>query len=80
MDFGVSSSCITDASFLLRISVFLGIAYGLGHLFNAIRCETSACAQDGPPGVHKTDKKGCSSYAQLIYPMLMHRIIHVPTR
>ena len=43
-----------------------------------IRGETSACAQDGPPNVPKTDR--CPSYAQLICPMLKHRIILVPTR
>ena len=66
--------CLAEASCLLRIVIFLGIAYGLRNLFNGIRGETSACAQDGPPDVPKT------SYAQLIYPMLKHRIIHVPTR
>ena len=35
--------------------MFLRIAYGLGNLFNDIRRETSACAQDGPPAVPKTD-------------------------
>ena len=35
--------------------MFLRIAYRLGHLFNDIRGETSACAQDGPPAVPKTD-------------------------
>ena len=38
-----------------------------------------------PVLVSKTDMgfqngHGCPSYAQLIYPMLKHRIIHVPTR
>ena len=36
--------------------MFLGIAYGLENLFNDIRSETSACAQDGPPDVPKTDR------------------------
>ena len=39
-----------------------------------------------PMLVPKTDPRrsqngqGCPSYEQLIYPMLKHRIIHVPTR
>ena len=39
-----------------------------------------------PELVPKTDTRrsqngqGCPSYAQLIYPMFKHRIIHVPTR
>ena len=37
-------------------SMFLRMAYGLGNLFNDIRGEPSACAQDGPPGVPKTDR------------------------
>ena len=41
--------CLAEASCLLRIIMFLGIAYGLGNVFNDIRGETSACAQDGPP-------------------------------
>ena len=41
--------CLAEASCLLRIIMFLGIAYGLGNLFNDIRGETSACAQDGTP-------------------------------
>ena len=36
--------------------MFFGIAYGLGNLFNDIRGKTSACAQDGPPDVPKTDR------------------------
>ena len=48
--------CLVEASCLLRIIMFLGIAYGLGNLFNDIRCETSACAQEGPPDVPKTDR------------------------
>ena len=48
--------CLAEASCLLRIIMFLGIAYGLGNLFNDIRGETSACAQDGPPDVPKTDR------------------------
>ena len=40
--------CLAEASCLLRIIMFLGIAYGLGTLFNDIRGETSAYAQDGP--------------------------------
>ena len=61
--------------------MFLGIAYDLGNLFNDIRGETiaSPCAQDGPPRCSQNGQ-GCPSYAQLIYPMLKHRIIHVPTR
>ena len=46
--------CPAEASYLLRIILFLGIAYGLGNLFNDIRGETSACAQDGPPDVPRT--------------------------
>ena len=49
--------CLAEASCLLRIIMFLGIAYGLRNLFNAIRGETSACAQDGPPDVPKTDRR-----------------------
>ena len=62
--------------------MLLGIAYGLGNVFNDIRGETSACAHDGSRDVPKTDRDRCPSYAQLIYPMLKHRIIHVglPTR
>ena len=48
--------CLAEASCLLRIIMFLGIAYGLGSLFNDIRGETSACAQDGPSDVPKTDR------------------------
>ena len=51
MDNGV----LAEASYLLRIIMFLRIAYGLGNLFHDIRGETSACAQDGPPAVPKTD-------------------------
>ena len=40
---------------------------------------TSEAKPDGPPDVPKTDR-GCPSYAQLIYPMLKHRIINVPTK
>ena len=47
--------CLAEASCLLRFILFVGIAYGLGNLFNAIRGETSACAQDGPPDFPKTD-------------------------
>ena len=50
MDNGVS-----EASYLLRIIMFLRIAYGLGNLFNDIRGETSNCAQNGPLAVLKTD-------------------------
>ena len=46
---------LAEASYLLRIIMFLRIAYGLGNLFNDIRGETSACAQDGPPAVPKTE-------------------------
>ena len=46
--------CLAEASYILRIIMFLRIAYGLGN-FNDIRRETSACAQDGPPAVPKTD-------------------------
>ena len=62
--------------------MFLGIAYGLGNLFNDIRGETSACAQDGPPPPPRRSQngQGCPSYAQLICPMLKHRIIHMHTR
>ena len=35
--------------------MFLRIAYGLGNLFNDIRGANSACAQDGPSDVTKTD-------------------------
>ena len=63
--------CLAEASYLMRIVMFLRIAYGLGNVFNDIRGETSACAQDG---------HGCPSCAHLIYPMLRHRIIQVPTR
>ena len=48
--------CLAEASYLLRIIMFLRIAYGLGNVFNDIRGETSACAQDGPPDVSKTDR------------------------
>ena len=48
--------CLAEASYLLRICMFLKIAYGLGNLFNDIRGETNACAQDGPPDVPKTDR------------------------
>ena len=48
--------CLAEASCLLRIIMFLGIAYGLGHVFNDIRGETSACAQDGPHDVPKPDR------------------------
>ena len=48
--------CLAEASCLLRIIMLLGIAYGLGNLFNDIRGETSACAHDGPPDVPKTDR------------------------
>ena len=41
--------CLAEASCLLLIIIFLRIAYGHGNLFNDIRGETSACAQDGPP-------------------------------
>ena len=58
----------------------LGIAYGLRIFLNDIRGETSACDQDGPPPPCSQNGHGCPSYAQLIYPMLNHRIIHVPTR
>ena len=57
--------------------MFLGIAYGLGHLFNDIRGETSACAQDGPPDVPKTDRVSVLCTVDL---SLAHRIIHVPTQ
>ena len=74
--------CLAEASCLLRIIMFFVIAYGLGNLFNDIRCETSACAQDGPPppppDVPKTER-GVPSYAQLTDPMLKHRINNVPT-
>ena len=36
--------------------MFLGIAYGLGNVFNDIRGEISDCAQDGPADVPKTDR------------------------
>ena len=51
--------CLAEASCLLRSIMFLGIAYGLGHLFDDIRGETSACAHDGPPDVPKTDRGVC---------------------
>ena len=35
--------------------MFLTTPYGLGSLFNDIRGETSASAQDGPSDVPKTD-------------------------
>ena len=47
--------CLAEASYLLRIIMLLRIAYGLGNVFNGIRGETSACAQDGPAAVLKTD-------------------------
>ena len=47
--------CLAEDSYLLRIIMFFRIAFGLGNLFNGIRGETSACAQDGPPAVRKTD-------------------------
>ena len=47
--------CLAEAPYILRIIMFLVIAYGLGNLFNGIRGETSACAHDGPPTVPKTD-------------------------
>ena len=43
---------LAEASCLLHIIMFLEIAYGLGNVFNVIRGETSACAQDVP----KTDR------------------------
>ena len=49
-------ACLAEASCLLRIIMFLGIAHGLGNLLNDILGETSACAQDGPPDVPKTDR------------------------
>ena len=71
--------CLAEASYLLRIIMFLRIAYGLGNVFNDIRGETSAFAQDGPSDVPKTDRG--PSYAQLIHPMLTHNMItYVPTR
>ena len=54
--------CLAEASCLLRIIMFLGITYGHRNVFNDIRGETSACAQDGPPYVPK--RTGC--------PRLMH--------
>ena len=48
--------CLAEAPCLLRIIMFLEIAYGLGNLFNDIRGESSAFAQDGPPDVPKTDR------------------------
>ena len=48
--------CLAEASCLLRVIMFLGIAYGLGNLFYDIRGETSTCAQDGPPDFPKTDR------------------------
>ena len=44
----VDLGCLAEAACLLRIIMFMGIAYGLGNVFNHIRGETSACAQDGP--------------------------------
>ena len=41
--------CLAEASYLLRIIVFLRIAHGLGIVFNDIRGETIARAQDRPP-------------------------------
>ena len=35
---------------------------------------------DPPPPRCSQNGQGCPSYAQLIYPMLKHRVIHVPTR
>ena len=54
MDFGVSgrSVMLTAYYYVLGNSV----PYDLGNLFNDIRGETSACAQDGPPDVPKTDR------------------------
>ena len=48
--------CLAEASYLLRIVLFMGIANGLGNLFNDIGCETSASAEDGPPDVPKTER------------------------
>ena len=71
--------CLAEASYLLRIIMFMRVAYGLGNLFNDIRGETSTCAQDGPP-CRSQNGHGCPSYAHYIYPMVRHRIIQVPTR
>ena len=46
----------TEVSYLLRIIIFLRIAYGLGNLFNDIRGENIACTQDGHPDVPKTGR------------------------
>ena len=71
--------CQAEASYFLRIIMFLRIAYWLGNLFNDIRGETSACAQDGP--LRSQNGHGCPSYVQYIYPMLRHRMIrHVPLK
>ena len=70
--------CLAETSCLLRTIMFLGIAYGLGNVFNDMRGETSACAQDGPR--RSQNGQGCPYYAQVIYHILKHRIIHVPTR
>ena len=48
--------CLAEASCLLRIIMFLRLAYGHGNLFNDIRGGTSACALDGPHDVPKTDR------------------------
>ena len=45
--------CLVEASYLLRIVMFLRMAYGLEHLFNAIPGEDSDRAQDGPNGAKR---------------------------
>ena len=80
--------CVAEESYLLRIIMFLRIAYGLGNLFHDIRGETSACAQDGPPAVPKTDmdvppavpKTDMGVRLMHTRSMLRHRIIQVSTR
>ena len=48
--------CLAEALYLLRIFIFLRIAYRLGNLVNDKRGETSACAQEEHPDVPKTDR------------------------
>ena len=59
---------LAEATYLLRITMFFLIAYGLEHLFNDIPGENSACAQDGSTDVPKTDR-GVRLNAKLIYSM-----------
>ena len=57
--------------------MFLGIAYGLGNLFNDIRGDTSACAQDGPPTFPKRTAVSVLCTVDLSH---AHKMMHVPTR